>query len=409
MAGKDRTTRIQPVIWPIHPFPARMATSIALEELRNSGRPLRVLDPMVGSGTTLVIAKSQGHHAVGFDTDPMAVLLATTWCLDVHEDAARQTAAHVLQRAIAVGKKLKPSDAYPCSEEDRETRTFIRYWFDSTNRRQLTALSRAVQRVKDDGIQTLLWCAFSRMIITKQASVSLAMDLAHSRPHRVRDWSDIHPFDRFLSSVEAVIRAAPFKNKNGLGKVDVKLGDARRLPQRSTSIDLVITSPPYLNAIDYLRGHKFSLVWMGHRISDLRGIRATSIGTEAAGAGDPVDPTISSALREMGNVNLLPRRYIRMLARYVADMQSVIQQIARVLIPGGRAVLVIGDSTLRGLYVKNSRAVACLAQRQGLVLSSVRHRTIPDSRRYLPPPSVPYGGNLRARMRKEVVLAFSSP
>ncbi len=43
---------------------------------------------------------------------------------------------------------------------------------------------------------------------------------------------------------------------------------------------MIITSPPYLNAIDYLRGHKLSLVWMGQSIARVRNIRSTNIGTE---------------------------------------------------------------------------------------------------------------------------------
>jgi tRNA G10 N-methylase Trm11 len=50
---------------PIHPFPARMAPGIALDALAEADTPLRVLDPMAGSGTVLAVARSKGHHAVG--------------------------------------------------------------------------------------------------------------------------------------------------------------------------------------------------------------------------------------------------------------------------------------------------------------------------------------------------------
>jgi tRNA G10 N-methylase Trm11 len=63
----------------IHPFPARMSPGIALEILVESGRPLRVLDPMMGSGTVVAVARSQGHRATGVDIDPLAVLLAKVW------------------------------------------------------------------------------------------------------------------------------------------------------------------------------------------------------------------------------------------------------------------------------------------------------------------------------------------
>ena len=40
-----------------------------------------------------------------------------------------------------------------------------------------------------------------------------------------------------------------------------------------------MTSPPYLNAIDYMRTSKFSLVFLGSRLNELRAIRSAAIGT----------------------------------------------------------------------------------------------------------------------------------
>ena len=407
MKRQSRPTSIRLPVRPIHPFPARMAASIALDELRDKRRPLRVLDPMVGSGTTVAVAKSQGHSAVGFDTDPLAVLLAKAWCLDLQEDAVRLAATRVLRRAVPLAKQMRIGDSYPCPEEDQETRAFVRYWFDSTNRRQLAALSQAIRGVRDEGVKTILWCAFSRLIITKQASVSLAMDLAHSRPHRVRERSDNRAFDKFLAAMEAVLSAASFKNCSTLGRAEVRSGDARSLPLPSESIDLVITSPPYLNAIDYLRCHKFTLVWMGHSINSLRELRATNIGSEVGLNGSDCE-TLDAVIRQMTGRKQLSARHHGMLRRYVNDMQAVIKEVSRVLVSGGRAIFVVGNSTLRGVFIKNSRAVSILGQQHGLRLLSTRARRLPNNRRYLPPPSC--GGNtIHNRMRTEVVMTLKKP
>ena len=60
---------------PVHPFPARMAPGIALAAMPENSPQLRVLDPMMGSGTVLTMARKRGHRAFGFDLDPLAVEL----------------------------------------------------------------------------------------------------------------------------------------------------------------------------------------------------------------------------------------------------------------------------------------------------------------------------------------------
>ena len=64
---------------PIHPFPARMAPEIVFHQLRGMASDALVLDPMAGSGTVLRAAAELGHRAIGFDLDPLAVLMARVW------------------------------------------------------------------------------------------------------------------------------------------------------------------------------------------------------------------------------------------------------------------------------------------------------------------------------------------
>ena len=392
----------------VHPFPARMAPSIVWRELPNSERPIRVLDPMSGSGTALVTARMRGHKAIGFDADPLAVLIARAWCTDVNPVGVQKKAEELIDRAKIRYTGLQAGDAYP-GDSDEETRAFIRFWFDETNRRQLSALARAISSVRDNATKEVLWCAFSRLIITKQAGASLAMDVSHSRPHRVYEKAPIKPFDRFLRSVQAVLKASPFKNRRRFAEAAIELGDARKLPLGDSSVDLVITSPPYLNAIDYLRGHKLSLVWMGYTVGSLREIRSTSVGTEASKIVATNELHVQEALRRMGDVGELTGRFRRMLVQYIHDMDSVLGEIRRVLRPEGRAILVVGDSSIRGVFVRNSKAIAYLGERNGFRVSSIRRRQLPASRRYLPPPTLnTSGARLRERMREEVIITLDS-
>lgn len=372
---------------PIHPFPARMAPGIALEALDQSQKPLRVLDPMMGSGTVLAVAQENGHWAVGVDLDPLAVLLSRVWTQSLNQEVLRQRAVQVLKRAMANFSQIRTGDAYP-RNSDEETQSFIRYWFDPYARRQLTSLSNTIRRVRNANEREALWCAFSRLIITKSAGASLAMDLSHSRPHREFSTAPVKPFNKFLSSVETVIQNCPKRgSKLQRPAAKVRIGDARRLRIRSNSIDLVLTSPPYLNAIDYMRCSKFSLVWMGYTVSEIRHIRGESIGSESSSEKAKA-PWICDIVKDLKMKPKLPRRDGDILSRYIWDMNKALSEVSRVLRNGGRAVYVVGDSKLKGTFVRNSSIIAAVAKANGLTLQSRRARRLPANRRYLPPPRV---------------------
>jgi len=394
-------------IRPVHPFPARMAPSIVWDALPKTRNPLSILDPMSGSGTTLVCARSRGHRAIGCDTDPLALLIARAWCADTEPEKLKRRARLVLERARTLRKLLRYKGSYPRSA-DRETRQFINSWFDPGTRRELSALATCISRVRSQTERTLLWCAFSRMIITKSSGVSLAMDVSHSRPHRVYDVAPVKPFDVFLKAVAKAAGNCPFSDKvSDAPAADIRHGDARMLPVESMSVDMVITSPPYLNAIDYLRGHKLSLVWMGHNISDIRALRSGNIGSEVSKESTS-NPAIQEAMEAMADLGMLDNRRLGMIRRYVWDMNKVIKECMRVLKRKGRAILVVGDSAIRGVFVKNSEALVRLAESHGMSAVSRTTRPLETGRRYLPPPeSEKAGGRMQTRMREEVILQFA--
>lgn len=265
--------------------------------------------------------------------------------------------------------------------------------------------------MRDEATRDALWCGFSRLIITKSAGASRAMDLSHSRPHREFNHAPVKPFNRFLSAVQTVVSNCPQKGKDPVGPVTAaKLGDARNLDIVSGSIDLVLTSPPYLNAIDYMRCSKFSLVWMGYNVDQLRKIRGESVGAEASSEEAMNTPWVQALIKQLKLAPILSARDTALLARYVLDMGGALAEVSRVLKPGGRAVYVVGDSTVRGTFVRNSAIVAAVAERNGLTLQRRQWRALPANRRYLPPPK--HGAasaSIEGRMRREVVLAFTKP
>lgn len=390
----------------VHPFPARMAHGVVADAL--AGRPRgKILDPMVGSGAVIAAAKACGHAATGVDIDPLACLIARVWVTPVDHDAVRERADSVLCQAgnLAAGMALR--DAYP-KDADSETKAFTRYWFDRRNRTQLAALATAISRTRRPIIREALWCAFSRLIFSKQNSVSLALDLPHSRPHRAFSTAPATPFEKWFDAVERVISGTIARSERRKGpRARVVLGDARRLQFQDATFDMVVTSPPYLNAIDYMRASKFSLVWMGRGVGDLASIRARSIGTERGLYGDKRVEVFRQIPMLRSLLSRVPDRQRALGAKYALDLRATLQEVRRVLRRRGTALIVVGDNRIRGHFMRNSRVVEDVANAVGLRLVSRNTRKLPPNRRYLPPPSGE--DSLGKRMAEEVLLAFSKP
>ncbi|KQZ61976.1 hypothetical protein ASD67_17680 [Sphingopyxis sp. Root1497] len=390
----------------IHPFPARMAPELALEKLIELDDASLVLDPMAGSGTVLRQATALGHQAVGFDMDPLAVLMTSVWTTAVDDRLVDDVAERVRKRIAEVDAA---DIALKWMDEDPETNAFVDFWFAEPQKSDLRQIAfvldefqHSVSDPQERVAVDLLRIALSRLIITKDKGASLARDVSHSRPHRVgvsNDF-DVHPmFARSIRAVRKRLKDAPPSSG-----ATIELGDARKLDGLAdASVDAVLTSPPYLNAIDYMRGHRLSLVWLGHKLGDLRTIRSTSIGAERA--PDRIDEAeVFDAMRAaMGRIDELPRKYGSMIHRYIQDIWHMVSEIARVLKNGASATFVMGNSCLRDVFIRNSEAVATAATFAGLTRISETERPLPVHSRYLPMTSAPLG----KRMRTETILTFA--
>jgi hypothetical protein len=167
------------------------------------------------------------------------------------------------------------------------------------------------------------------------------------------------------------------------------------------SIDLVITSPPYVNAIDYLRGHKLSLVWLGFPISKLTALNKRYVGVSRRRVNAEKEFIDNPSYQQ------LPVGIQRMLIRYIDDMKATTLEMSRVLKPRRKAVLVVGNSTLSGIRIDTANMVRYCAEGAGLRLVDQYVREIPSDSRYLPPPARANDNRLSRRMQVETVMSFS--
>lgn len=383
-----------------------MAPGLALDSLSALKAGNVVLDPMSGSGTVLRQASDLGLSAKGFDLDPLAVLMSKVWTTAVCDDDIDAAYRDLRARAVSA----KNWSRLPWINENEETKTFISYWFDEPQLSDLMRLAAALHDMTvnvttpaDKAAVDVLRLNLSRIIVTKEQAASLARDTSHSRPHRVTRNSPYDVFsgyDRSLNAVRRRLIEAPPK-----GNASVTLGDARNLESiADKSVDAVVTSPPYLNAIDYLRGHRMALVWLGWTVPELRGIRSSSIGAERGMGSDLLIKGTVEIVASMVSDSELSSRHENMIQRYAHDLWRLLSEVARVMKQGSRATFVVGNSCLKGTFVKNAEGVATAARLFGLAEIARTERELPQGSRYLPTTVVSLG----KRMRTENVLTFAS-
>jgi tRNA G10 N-methylase Trm11 len=382
---------------PIHPFPARMAPEIVFEELEGLTARRTILDPMSGSGTVLRAASELGHRAIGFDLDPLAVLMARVWTTSCKIESLQDTATEIVRKA----KRVK-GEYLPWIDDCEETNDYVKFWFGNKQIRALRRLTSILASMRGR-LADVMKITLSRIIITKERGASLARDTSHSRPHRVFFGNDYDVYEGFLQSTERL--AAKLMVDKLLGSVTVQRGDARMLNSiPSKSIDAVITSPPYLNAIDYLRGHRLSLVWLGFKVSDIRALRSQSIGAESSADDKIPSSLLDELLSQAGAIPDLPSREIGMVRRYAQDVYRFLRELARVTKRGGRVLLVVGNSCLKGVPVWNADINLAAAAMLGFDPIKRSERALPISHRYLPLPSDDRSGSLARRIRTETLL-----
>ncbi|MCI4351450.1 MAG: hypothetical protein L3K15_08060, partial [Thermoplasmata archaeon] len=153
------------------------------------------------------------------------------------------------------------------------------------------------------------------------------------------------------------------------------------------SIGLAVTSPPYVNGMDYVMNYKLDLAWLGYASSyaDLSRLRTAQVACDnlprdEAAAYLAVDAATDPWLREILasiHANVRQKRSYRrqdvhgIVNRYFADLRPVLAGVFRALRPCGRFVLVVGDSLLAGTYIPGDLLVARLGRDLGYEIRSV--------------------------------------
>jgi hypothetical protein len=396
----------------LHAFAARCPPQLvrwAIERYSATGDV--VLDPMCGSGTTLVEAALCGRVPWGADIDPLARLLAMA-------KATLLDPRLLLAAGTMVEQRLGKRDL---DASWRPEIPGLERWFRADVAADLARLRGAIQGVAvDEDVRRLLWVVYSSLIVAR-TSVANARDLAHSR-HHYRAWETAPDVGgRFLRQTRRAARLmAEFRQRLAASGHPVPRprlvgADARALPIDAESVDMIFTSPPYCTALDYTRAHSFSVAWLADVLetssADYRSLARRYIGSERApmaeaNAAQPLPPPSGHPLIDTAITALAdhPKR-AWIVSRYFRDMAAVLQECTRVVRPGGHTVLVVCPSNIRTVRIPTHEVFAALAPAvtEGALQLVARHeRTIHDRRRLMPYLEASFG----ERMRTEYVLVL---
>lgn len=332
--------------------PAKAIPEISRWFLQKYGNlNFRVLEPFSGSGTTLIEAIKFGVSTAWLDYHPLSRLICkikTTRfsILEVQEEINK-----VIRKAI--NHQDAPSTINFANKD---------FWFQKPVQEGLEILRQLILKAKTS-VQPLLWLALSSTV-RKTSDMNDGMLLAAKRSHiekiPPRSRSDV--FDYFQYYVNKALDAIAewdiyLWGKEGFNE-ELPYDDARTI-KGINKYDAIITSPPYINAIDYVWASKFELHWLEMVKSDDErlSLYEKEIGTERISKSEckEVGQTGHSYLDKL-ILNIYSGQYYkatkgqnelraRVVYKYFEDMKSHFASSFLSLKPDGLYCFAIGDNS----------------------------------------------------------------
>jgi DNA modification methylase len=417
-----------------HSFPAKFPPqlpSVFINALTKPGD--MVLDPMNGSGTSSLESFLTGRIGIGFDIDPLALKIASVKMSELDIITLNQIGQEIVVNAKRkVNNQQDLLQAMLDAKFDEKTQEFVNYWFTHNVQIEIIALLSEIEAIRDARLKNFFELALSAAIITKSGGVSLALDLAHTRPHKPKIVVDLdgHIIEgkEFSSDKSNKIKALTKRLKSPIAEFEkrykkniaglvatppfkcpslISFANSQSLPLTDNCVDLIVTSPPYAsNAIDYMRAHKFSLVWFGRQIDDLREIRNSYFGGESTKDFHFEDlPLFTQSI--VDQVGELDEKKGLVLWRYYSEMTRALAEMQRVLKPGKSAIVVVGTSNMRGRDTETQNCMADIGRSIGFDVAKIGVRVLDRDRRMLPAGfEVDLNSQIQQRMHEEYVIGY---
>lgn len=356
-------------------YPAKFHPPVARALVEMVSRPGdTVLDPFCGSGTTLVEALAAGRNAVGTDVDPLAAFVAGAKVrrhLLPAVDGATARLGEALTRMSEADLALWGPLTQDVPEADFqaaavELRPWIpdlprmEHWFRRRVVLQLGAIRRLAEASPDASAFTML-CFASIIRNASNADPVPVSGLEVTSHMRAKEEAGraIDPYALMSGAMKRTSKAVrEFAAASGGGGARVSVADARTLTGAVTGrVDCVVTSPPYLTAVDYYRRHTLEMYWLGltgtsgdrlellPRYIGRDRVAANAVNLDACSRGATVARRWRPRFGE-----LKPERH-RAFVHYCVGMSQALGRVTSLLPDRGKAVVVVGDVRFAGVEV----------------------------------------------------------
>lgn len=334
-----------------HSFDPALVSAILAECNLTGGDS--ILDPFVGSGTTLLVAQEQGLRATGFDLSPVSVLVSRAKTSRYDSDTLAQCLDTVLATFAPSGRSVPGASPR------------LRKALSTGELRHLVAIRRAIESLPRPYREFFLVSLLQAAREFSRASPDGGwFRWVHKppRPRLVRS-----SFERFAKEMIADVNPG-FPQADHT--VEVYEADARSFVG-DCQFDAVVTSPPYPNRHDYTRVFHIELLLLGLTESEIFDLRHRSLRSHvearvnSCSSGSFVPPaTLTEVLTDWPED--ADHRVPHMLAGYFEDMHTTMTRLGDMLRPGSCAALVVGNVRHAGRLIPVDEILAESAPQAGL-------------------------------------------
>ncbi|MDE1853276.1 MAG: hypothetical protein KGI38_05965 [Thaumarchaeota archaeon] len=340
-----------------HPFPGKFIPQIPkklMEGLLPEGGS--VLDPFCGSGTTLVEANLVGNPCVGVDLNPLFVMVSRAKTTRLAKGEMLYLERWLDQVSEKGGSLyysgLGTKRVYPSVEQKPD----LSGWFSATAIKEIGLIKSEISHLPSDRLKDFCGTALSSILVRVSYQDS---DTRYARVEK--KLSPTQTMQVFRDKLNDMIdRMRDFSVRASDAKVEVVCHDARSLAEapelRNRTFDLVITSPPYVNAYDYHKYHRQRMNWLD---VDSTPVRTLEIGGHDRYTRKNADP-----------------------ATYVSDLKKCFAETSKLMKQGGRCCVVIGDGIVGGKAVPTHELIVDALWGVGLKFDYGITRKVDSSSKY---------------------------